>query len=146
MNSQINELLAGFPVIVEQEVVWGDMDSYSHVNNVVYFRYFENARVEYFRRLEWFEFEKATGIGPILAATQARFRRALTYPDTIFIGARLQSLEADRFVLEHKIASASQSLIATEGHGTVMAFHYGDGKKVPIPDEIKRRIEVLEHS
>ena len=45
------ELLAGFPVIVEQAVVWGDMDSYSHVNNVVYFRYFENARLEYFRRL-----------------------------------------------------------------------------------------------
>ena len=38
--------------IVQQAVVWGDMDSYAHVNNVVYFRYFENARLEYFRRLD----------------------------------------------------------------------------------------------
>jgi acyl-CoA thioester hydrolase len=45
--SQVEILLAGFPVIVEQAVVWGDMDSYRHVNNTVYFRYFENARLEY---------------------------------------------------------------------------------------------------
>ena len=84
----IIDILAGFPVIVEQNVIWGDMDAYQHVNNVVYFRYFENARLEYIRRLDWFAYEEATGIGPILAATQARFRRALTYPDTIAIGAR----------------------------------------------------------
>ena len=73
-------LLPGFPVVVEQAVVWGDMDSYRHVNNVVYFRYFENARLEYFRRLDWFALEEQTGVGPILAATQARFRKPLTYP------------------------------------------------------------------
>ena len=71
LPATVADLLAGYPVIVTQAVVWGDMDSYQHVNNVVYFRYFENARLEYFRRLDWFEYEKQTGIGPILAATQA---------------------------------------------------------------------------
>src|SRR5216683_2544806 len=108
-------LLAGYPVIVESPVAWGDMDSYEHVNNVVYFRYFENARLEYFRRLGWFEFEEQTGIGPILAYTQARFRRALTYPDTISIGARVISLADDRFTLEHEIVSHDQAAVATEG-------------------------------
>ena len=51
-------LLAGYPVIVDLPVAWGEMDFYRHVNNVVYFRYFENARLEYFRRLGWFEYEK----------------------------------------------------------------------------------------
>ena len=139
-------LLAGFPVIVEQAVVWGDMDSYQHVNNVVYFRYFENARLEYIRRLDWFAFEEETGVGPILQATQARFRRALTYPDTIFIGARLLSLEADRFHIEHKIASQAQGEIVTEGQGTIVTYHYGDAKKVPVPEELKRRIMELEHA
>src|SRR5687768_14878016 len=37
-------LLAGLPVVVELPVVWGEMDSYRHVNNAVYFRYFESAR------------------------------------------------------------------------------------------------------
>src|SRR2546428_12744196 len=102
-KSEIQTLLAAFPVVVELPVIWGEMDSYRHVNNVVYFRYFENARLEYFRRLGWFELEKETGIGPILAATQARFRRPLTYPDTISIGARILSMKEDRFHLGHRI-------------------------------------------
>src|SRR5947208_9747257 len=96
-------LLAGFPVVVELPVVWGEMDSYRHGNNVVYFRYFESARLEYFRRLDWFAYERQTGIGPILAATQARFRRPLTYPDVIRVGARLASVGEDRLVLAHRI-------------------------------------------
>src|SRR5260370_38690748 len=87
-EAMVSDLLAGFPVVVEQAVAWGDMDSYRHVNNVVYFRYFENARLENFRRLDWFAFGKETGIGPILASTQCRFRRAVTYPDPIAIGER----------------------------------------------------------
>ena len=81
------ELVQGYSVVVRQAVVWGEMDSYQHVNNVVYFRYFENARLEYFRRLGWFEYETETGVGPILAATQARFRKPLAYPDNILIAA-----------------------------------------------------------
>src|SRR5436190_18629210 len=98
-------LLAAFPVVIELPVVWGEMDSYRHVNNVVYFRYFESVRVEYCRSLNWFEYEKDTGIGPILASIQARFRRPLTYPDRISVGARVVSMETDRFTVEHVIAS-----------------------------------------
>jgi acyl-CoA thioester hydrolase len=141
-----DDLLAGFPIIVEQRVVWGEMDAYQHVNNVVYFRYFENARLEYFRRLNWFEFEDRTGIGPILASTSARFRRPLTYPDTIRIGARVSGMEKDRFTLEHLIVSAALNDVATEGQGTIVTFHYARGEKVPIPNELRRRIEELEAS
>jgi acyl-CoA thioester hydrolase len=140
------ELLVGYPVVVRQAVVWGEMDSYRHVNNVVYFRYFENARLEYFRRLDWPAFEAQTGIGPILAATQARFRRALTYPDTIAITARLGTLGEDRFTLEHRIVSQQLNEVATQGQGTVVAFDYGRGVKVPLPDELRRRIAELEAS
>src|SRR5436853_6434101 len=108
MDAKTQSVLAGFPVIVEQAVQWGDMDSYQHVNNVVYFRYFENARLEYIRRLDWFAFEEETGIGPILHSTRARFRRPLTYPDTILIGARIALIEEDRLTLEHRIGSKSK--------------------------------------
>jgi acyl-CoA thioester hydrolase len=137
-------LLARFPVIVRQPVQWGDMDSYRHVNNVVYFRYFENARLAYFERLAWPEFERATGIGPILAATSARFRRALTYPDTIAIGARATDVGSDRFALEHLIVSEAQQAVVTEGTGSVVTYHYGEKRKVPMPEEIRRRIAELE--
>jgi acyl-CoA thioester hydrolase len=142
--SAIDTLLAPFPVIVRQPVQWGDMDYYRHVNNVVYFRYFENARLEYFRRLEWLEYERATGIGPILAATSARFRRPLTYPDTIAIGTRAIEIAADRFTLEHLIVSEAQQTGVTEGTGLVVAYHYGESRKVALPEELRRRIEMLE--
>jgi acyl-CoA thioester hydrolase len=137
-------LLSGFPVVIELPVVWGEMDAYRHVNNVVYFRYFESARLEYFRRLGWFEYEKETGVGPILAATAAKFRKPLTYPDTISVGARVVSIGADRFNLDHLIVSRARGAVTTEGHGTVVTFHHGEGKKVPVPDELRRRIAALE--
>jgi acyl-CoA thioester hydrolase len=140
----MDELLAGFPVVVEQAVVWGEMDSYRHVNNVVYFRYFENARLEYFRRLDWFAYEKECGVGPILAATQARFRRPLTYPDRIAIACRIPALEHDRFTMEYRIVSRGQGKVVTDGQGTIVAFHYERGEKVAIPEELRRRIADLE--
>ncbi len=46
-------LLPSYPVVVEWDVAWGDMDAYGHVNNVVYFRYFEQARIAYLERIGW---------------------------------------------------------------------------------------------
>lgn len=136
--------LADYPVVVELPVVWGEMDAYRHVNNVVYFRYFESARLEYFRRLDWFVYEQQHGIGPILAATQARYKRPLTYPDTILVGARIPTLAEDRFTMHYRIYSKALDAISTEGEGTIVTFHYGDGRKVPMPDELRQRITDLE--
>src|SRR5438132_85615 len=143
-KAEIQKLLAGFPVIVELPVVWGEMDSYRHVNNAVYFRYFEGARLEYFRRLDWFEYEKQTGIGPILAATTARFRRPLTYPDTIWVAARVPQVDDDRFTMIYRLVSRKLAAVAAEGTGTIVSYHYERGVKVPMPDELRRRIAELE--
>ena len=139
-----DELLRTFPVIFSQAVLWGEMDAYQHVNNVAYFRYFENGRLEYVRRAGWFEIEQATGIGPILASTQARYRRPLTYPDTIHIGTRLLEMKDDRFTVEHRIVSEALDDIATEGQGLIVSFHYESGKKAPLPDSLKDQIRALE--
>jgi acyl-CoA thioester hydrolase len=142
----MEDLLADFPVVIQLPVQWGDMDSYRHVNNVIYFRYFESARLEYFRRLGWFEYEAETGVGPILAATQARFRRPLTYPDTISVGARVVDVGEDRFTLEHRVVSHTQKAVVTEGQGTVVTFAHAEGRKVALPAELRRRIAELEAS
>ncbi|HWQ36283.1 MAG TPA: hypothetical protein VNQ79_25850 [Blastocatellia bacterium] len=41
----MEELLRGFPLIIEVPVAWGDMDAMQHVNNVACFRYSERARI-----------------------------------------------------------------------------------------------------
>ncbi|MGE3809499.1 MAG: acyl-CoA thioesterase [Gemmataceae bacterium] len=142
----LRQFCLGCPVLLELQVYWGEMDSYRHVNNVVYFRYFENARLEYVLRLDWPAYEEATGIGPILQATQCRFRRPLTWPDTITVTAHVTDIAADRFTLEHKIVSHRLGEVAAVGTGTVVTFDYRNNAKVPIPDELKRRIAELEAS
>ncbi|MER3417371.1 MAG: acyl-CoA thioesterase [Gemmataceae bacterium] len=144
-NSWLDSL-QGFPVVVEFLVAWGEMDAYRHVNNVVYFRYFENARLEYFRRIDWFGFEAATGIGPILASTEARFRRPLTYPDRVAVGARIASCGTDRLFMEYAVCSQKLGDIAATGKATIVTFHYPSGQKVSVPEELRHRIEALEAS
>jgi len=134
-----------FPVVVELPVCWGEMDAYRHVNNVVYFRYFENARLEYFRRLDWFAFEEKTGVGPIVAATDCRFRKPLTYPDRIRVGARATfPLGHDRFNIEYCLWSEKLQAVAATGNCLVVTFRYKEEQKTAIPDELRRRIEELE--
>src|SRR5438067_319806 len=61
---------------------WGDMDAMGHVNNTVYFRYMEQARISWFDALlprgeAW----KATGI--VIANATCNFKRAINYPGTV---------------------------------------------------------------
>jgi acyl-CoA thioester hydrolase len=138
--------LSQFKVVIDQPVAWGDMDSFGHVNNVVYFRYFENARVEYFRRIGWWDYLAETGIGPIVGATQARFRRPVKYPDTLRAGAKVISFAADRFTVRHVLVSTATGEMVTEGDAVVVCIDYRNNEKVPVPEELRRRIEALEAS
>src|SRR5205814_4347086 len=131
------ELLEGFPVVIHQAVVWGDMDSYAHVNNVVYFRYFENARIALLDRVEWLRSMRETGLGPIAASTSARFRKPLTYPDHILIGARVADVQPDRVTIEHRIVSTRWDAVATVGEVVVVSFDYRQGRKAPIPEAVR---------
>src|SRR5579885_1952243 len=136
--------LAGFPVVVELDVAWGDMDSFAHVNNVVYFRYFENARVEYLTRVGWFDLMRDAGLGPIVASTQARFRRPLAYPDRIAVGARVVTIEPDRVTFEPRLVSRRWDDLACEGQAGVVCYDYRGVKKAALPDALRERIDRLE--
>ena len=136
--------LAGFPVVIDQPVDWGDMDAFGHVNNVAYFRYFENARVEYFRRIGWWDYLTETGVGPIVGATQARFRRPVKYPDTLRAGAKVLSFGTDRFTIRHVLVSRASGEMVTEGDAVVVCIDYRANAKVPVPEELRKRIDALE--
>src|SRR5690606_27481110 len=82
MNQRVRELLEGFPIVVPNPVAWADMDVFRHVNNAVFFRYFENARIRYLEAIGFGDDDRHSGLGPILHSTNARFRRPLRYPDT----------------------------------------------------------------
>jgi len=135
---------ARFPVTIRLPLQWGEMDSYGHVNNAVYFRWFESARMEYFRRLDWPVVERESGIGPILHSTQARFRAPLDWPDEVEVATRVVEPAADRFTMLYEVRSRRLGRIACEGSGVVVAFDYRSGRKSPLPEAIRERIAELE--
>ncbi|SMC25654.1 acyl-CoA thioester hydrolase [Desulfacinum hydrothermale DSM 13146] len=136
----MRELLEGFPVVIELPVVWGEMDAFQHVNNVVYFRYFETARIAYFLEMNYMKIMEETGIGPILAATQCRYRFPLTYPDTISVGARVPALQEDRFTMEYRIVSHRHKRIAAEGDALVVSYDYRKNAKTALPERVRHHI------
>ena len=142
----MKELLASYPVVIEIPVAWGDMDAMRHVNNVMYFRYFESARAAYFEKLEGWGYVNQTGIGPIMASIQCKFRIPLTYPDTLSVGTRVSRIEEDRFVMEHRIVSQKAQAIAAEGEAVIVSYNYRDNKKTILPEEWRRRMRTLEQS
>lgn len=140
----MQNFLDRFPVVVECPVVWGEMDSFQHVNNVVYFRYFETARMAYFERMNYMEILGRTGIGPILHSANCRFRIPLTSPDTVSIGTRSVDLQSDRFTMEFRVFSHNHQKVAAEGSGVIVTFDYKAGKKAAISAEIRSLIERIE--
>lgn len=89
-----------FPVQVKLPVQWGEMDAFGHVNNTIYFKYFETARLAYFNQVGVMEDMQKNNLGPILAETQARFKRPLKFPDQIIAGACVVEHQAFGFLMQ----------------------------------------------
>lgn len=138
------DLLAGYPVIVRIPVQWGDMDAYGHVNNTVFFRYFESARVDYLVRCGFVDAYDNDKIGAILHSTSCRFRKPLFYPDTAIVGTRATEVNDDRFTLEYKLVSDSQNALAAEGSSIVVSLNYVTREIVPIPGRVRELIAQIE--
>jgi acyl-CoA thioester hydrolase len=135
--------LQGYAVQVEIPVAWGEMDAFGHVNNVVYFRYFESARIACFERLGYPELTTTTGLGPILASTDCRFRLPLTYPDTVVAAARIGAIGADDFMMHYLVVSRRHGRVAAEGSGRIVSYDYGKQCKSPLPPELRARLEAF---
>jgi len=142
----MDEILKGFPVIVEFPIAWGEMDSQQHVNNVVYFRYLENARIAYYDRVGAWQLMKDKGVGTVLAATDCRYKVPLTYPDTVSVGAKITKMESDRFTMEYRVVSHRLGKLAAEGKGVLVAFDFQQNRKTALPDELRKNILALEAS
>lgn len=143
-DSDPHQLVRGWPVVIRLPVQWGEMDAYGHVNNTVFFRYFESARVRYLERCGFTESWERTRVGAILHSTRCRFRRALRYPDTVLAAARAETLEEDRFEMAYRVVSLSADAVAAEGSGLVVSFDYERERKAPIPAAVREGIEALE--
>jgi len=135
--------LAAHPISIPLPVQWGDQDAFGHVNNVVYFRWIESARIEYFRR-GGLGSTTNRGAGPILASIKCDFRRQLTYPDTLFISASIASIGRTSMKMVHLVYSTEQQAVAAEGESVIVMFDYQSQRPILVADDIRAKIETIE--
>jgi acyl-CoA thioester hydrolase len=139
-----SSVLMGYPVVIDISVLWGDEDSFAHVNNVAYLRWCETARVEYLRRIGLFPELPPRGLGPIVASVTCHYRRPLKYPDTVAVGTRVTAVGNSSFRMEHRIVSRATGVVAAEAESAMVTVDYSTGKPVRVPEQIRTAIARLE--
>jgi len=130
-----------FPVRVEIPVMWGDMDALGHVNNAVYARWAEQARITYFERID---LVGSPTVGPILARQVIDFRSPVLYPDRVLVEVTVARIGTTSMTLRYRVTSQAQGTVVAEAESVIVVFDYVSGSKVPVSEELRRRITELE--
>ena len=130
-----------YPIRLNQAVVWGDMDAFGHVNNTVFFRYFEDARWQFFNQFGVNEYKEKHNVGPILASTTCNFRLPLTFPDRIQIGARYDIVAPKKIIMTYAVYSEQHEAIAAEGESLLVYYDYQRGQSCAIPTDVLNQIQ-----
>lgn len=134
--SPMEKFLAQHPIVTEIPVAWGEMDALQHVNNVVYFRYFETARIDFFNRLFLLDALYKSGVGPVISENQARYKRPVTFPDTLLVSVSISDIQSDRFTMHYQAFSKQQQAITTLGSSVAVMFNFKTGQKAELPTEL----------
>jgi acyl-CoA thioester hydrolase len=118
---------------------WGDMDAQGHVNNVQYFRYTEQARIEWFDR---FAPERhREGRGPVVAQTGCRFIRSIVYPATIEVLVYCAVPGRSSFRHRYVIRDIAQpELRYAEGEAVMVWVDHATQKSTPLPDWVRANL------
>jgi acyl-CoA thioester hydrolase len=138
------EALGRYPVSVTIPVAWGEMDAFQHVNNVVFARWMETARMTYLERIGFDRQTSEGGTGPILARTVLDYRLPVTYPDRVRVDATVTRIGKSSFTMGLRIFSEAQQAVAASGEQVMVVYDYAAGKTAPVDDALRAAIARLE--
>lgn len=131
-----------YKVRLDISVRWGDMDAFQHVNNAVYIKWNEDARIEYFKHIS--EALTINSAGPILARQDCKYIYPVTFPDTVTLGIRVSERLQDRIIFETKMWSKKSDRLVALVHSTVMAYDIQKRAKIEIPNDWITKINEIE--
>ncbi len=134
---------SSFNTNISLRLDWSEMDIFGHINNVMFMKFIQASRVNYWEKIGIEKDFKATGIGPMLASTSCQFKKPLFYPGNIIVEAKVISIGNTSFKLNHQILDQNRELAAT-GEDVVVLFDFNKNEKVVIPDDIRKKIKNIE--
>ena len=132
-----------FPVKLKLRLDWSEMDLFGHINNVSYFKFLQASRVNYWEQLGLTKMHSEIQLGPILASTSCSFLKPLHYPGEITIQASIEFIKNTSFGIHHQVLN-EQGEIAAEGKDVIVLYDFTANNKVPIPAELKEKMEQIE--
>ena len=138
---QVRSKLAEYRTVTCLPVQWGDQDAFGHVNNVVYFRWFESARIDLLNDCPSQVSMSGSGLGPILASIKCDYKRQLRFPDTVYIGSRISRVGRSSADISHAIYSRAQGEIVALGVSVIVVFDYTAQRVTRIPDDLRLQFE-----
>lgn len=137
-----------WPIITELPVLWGDMDDFGHVNNIIYLKWCETSRVELFRKvwdlksLKMKDIMEEDGIGPILANFNINYRIPVQYPDLITVKTRVTNIGNTSFGIAHELYSkVNGDNAVANADSVVVMIDYKLGEKFPIDGDNRSKLK-----
>jgi acyl-CoA thioester hydrolase len=114
-----------------QPVRWADMDALGHVNNTVYFRYMEQARIEWLYSLVEGAGGYVDGSGPVIANASCNFLIPLVYPGDLEVRMFLGDPGRTSVGSFYEIHSGGRKY--ADGASRIVWIDIATGKPVPLP-------------
>lgn len=129
-------IFSDYPLIYDQNVAWGDMDAFGHVNNVLYYRYIESARIAYLEHLNVFKYE----VGPVVASSHCQYLKPVFYPDQLKIATRIEDLRQSAFRMNYVLWSETQQTIVAKAEAVIVFVDHKTMQKAVIPSDLRAAI------
>ena len=115
---------------------WGDMDGMGHVNNTIYFRYFEIVRIDWFDRIRCTPDPAAEG--PVIVNAFCNFIRQLEYPGDVIARHYVANPGRTSFETYMTLERVDQpGVIFTEGGAKAVWVDFPKQKSMPLPDWLR---------
>ena len=122
------------PVLtLEIPIRWGDMDAMNHVNNTVYFRYMEQARIAWYERM-YGELSGSRDEGMVIVNTSCTFIKPLTYPGTVEV--RMWLGTPGRSSVESRYELRLNGALYAEGAAKIVWIDIRSNKAIALPQAI----------
>jgi acyl-CoA thioester hydrolase len=123
-----------------QSIRWGDMDRLGHVNNTVYFRYMEQARIEWVHGLAPVV-RAYDGTGPVIVNASCTFVAPLVYPGELEVRMYLGDPGRTSVGSFYEIWCGGRKY--AEGAAKIVWIDLASGRSVPLPDRITAPLRAL---
>jgi len=119
-----------------------DNDVYSHVNNVIYYSYFETVS-RYLVDQGVLDIGESSIIG-LVVETQCRFFKPITFPDTVHAGLRVARLGNRSVCYEIGLYRNEEDAAAAQGHFVHVYVERTTRRATALPPEMRKALERIQ--